>query len=246
MAASGAMWLSGDPDRPPVRITHPQAACWGSLHAAMGTLIAHHHRQLTGRGQHVDASAQAGLLPALVVAPAFWELLGVNPRRAGPYLTGRNLSGAPVRNVWPCRDGYVTYAIYGGLTGRQSNRLLAEWMEEAGFTSPSLRDIDWETFDVATATPAEVAQLELAIGDFLLSLTRKEFVEGALARRILGYSVATAEDIAHDPQLQAREVWQRVFVPALGCEVVQPSGFVRFDGRAPRLPAPERAARAGA
>ncbi|HLQ61811.1 MAG TPA: CoA transferase [Candidatus Acidoferrales bacterium] len=238
MAASGAMWLAGDPDRPPVRITHPQAACWGSLHAAVGTLIAHHHRQQTGRGQHVDASVQAGLLPALVVAPCFWEMLGESPRRAGAYLTGRNLNGVAVRNIWPCRDGYVTYAIYGGLTGRQSNRQLAAWMAERGQAPEFLQQIDWDHFEVASATADQVARLELAIGAFLRTLTRGEFVEGALARRILGYSVATAAEIAQDPQLQARQAWQVLDDPTLGSQVRQPSGFVRFDGRAPRLARP--------
>jgi benzylsuccinate CoA-transferase BbsE subunit len=81
MAASGALWLAGDPDRPPVRISLPQAACWAGAHAAAGALIAHHFRERTGRGQHVDVSAQASLLPAIVHAPLFWQLLGEVPRR---------------------------------------------------------------------------------------------------------------------------------------------------------------------
>jgi len=200
MASGGAAWLTGDPDRPPVRVSLPQAAAWASVNAAVGTLIAHHHRRLVGRGQHVDASAQCGVLPMLVHAPTFWEMAGVNPMRAGAFLVGRNVNGARMRNIWPCRDGFVTFAVYGGSAGRLSNRSLVQWMAEKGMASDSLLAIDWDTFEVATMTPAEVESMEAAIAPFFLTLTKREFLEQTEARRMLGYVVATAEDIAADLQ----------------------------------------------
>ncbi len=234
MAASGAAWLAGDPDRPPVRISLPQAACWASAHAAVGTLIAHHHRQLTGRGQHVDVSAQASLLPALVHAPMFWQMLGQVPRRGGPMLVGRNVHGAALRNVWRCRDGYVTCALYGGAAGRRSNRALAEWMAERGMAPDFLRAVDWDRFSAVTADPEEIERIQTAIAVFLLTLSKREFAEEAIRLRILGYPVATVADIVADEQLTAREVWQE-----LG-GLRHPSGYARFDGRParPRRPAP--------
>ena len=240
LAAGGAIWLAGDEDRPPVRISHPQANCWTSAHAAMGALIAHHHRQLTGLGQQVDVSAQAAILPMLVQAPNFWEMLGVNPKRQGPFLTGRNSHGAALRNIWPCRDGYITFAIYGGPAGRNSNRQLVAWMDERGMAPPGVTAIDWEGFDVTTASPQQLTMLESAMGPFFLSLTKREFLDGAVARRLLGQLVATAEDIADDPQLSARGVWQEVDDPGLGLTLRYPTGVFRFDGVPDRLrrPAP--------
>ena len=227
MAAGGAVWLTGDPDRPPVRVTQPQAGPWASAYAAVGTLIAHHHRRTTGAGQHVDASAQCGVLPMLVHAPSFWETVGVNPVRSGPHLFGRNVHGAAIRNVWPCRDGYLTWAIYGGPAGRQSNRGMVEWMAEKGRASEFLLAIDWNAFDVATVTPADVERMEAAIGPFLRTVTKRDFLEQAHARRLLGYVVATAGDIAADPQLEARRVWRDVEVPELGRAVRLPAGWYR-------------------
>ena len=238
LAAGGAIWLAGDEDRPPVRIGHPQAGCWTSAHAAMGALIAHHHRQLTGLGQHVDVSAQAAILPMLVQAPNFWEMLGVNPNRHGPFLTGRNSHGASLRNIWPCRDGYITFAIYGGPAGRNSNRQLAAWMDERGMAPPEVTAIDWEVFDVTTASPQQLMMLESAMGPFFLSLTKHEFLDGAVARRLLGQLVATAEDIADDAQLSARGVWQEVDDPGLGLTLRYPTGVFRFDGVPDRLARP--------
>jgi crotonobetainyl-CoA:carnitine CoA-transferase CaiB-like acyl-CoA transferase len=240
MAAAGAVWLAGDADRPPVRISQPQAALWASTHAAMGTLIAHHFRERTGRGQHVDAAGQAGVVWALSHAPVFWDLLGEDPQRAGPYLTGRNLQGVAMRNIWPCKDGFVTFALYGSSTGRHSNRQLTEWMASRGMAPEAMRQRDWDQFDVVTVTQEEIQQLEEAIGAFFLTLSKKEFFEGAVARRMLGYPVGTASDIAEDPQLKARAAWQDVLDPTVERPVRYPGGFARFDGSAPRIrrPAP--------
>src|SRR5215813_8978704 len=74
MAMSGCMSLTGDPDRPPLRVTFPQSYGWTGSYAAMGALIAHYHRELTGEGQQVDVSAQACLLWAFSHAHTFWDL----------------------------------------------------------------------------------------------------------------------------------------------------------------------------
>jgi crotonobetainyl-CoA:carnitine CoA-transferase CaiB-like acyl-CoA transferase len=44
MAMGGQMYLCGDPDRPPVRVSFPQAYCHAGAQGAMGTMIAHIHR----------------------------------------------------------------------------------------------------------------------------------------------------------------------------------------------------------
>ena len=227
MAAGGAVWLTGDPDRPPVRVTLPQAGPWASAYAAVGTLIAHHHRRATGQGQHVDASQQMSVLPMLVHAPYFWEMLGVQPMRAGAFLIGRNINGVPMRNVWPCRDGYVTFAVYGGAAGRQSNRSLVEWMAERGMAPDWLLAIDWEDFEVATMTAAEVERVEAAIAPFFATVSKAEFLAEAERRRMLGYVVAAPADILANPQLEERAIWHREVSEELGREVVLPAGWYR-------------------
>lgn len=222
MAAGGPISLAGDPDRPPVRVTLPQAAAWTGLQAAGGTLIAHHHRRLTGRGQLVDVSAQACMLPILVQAPMWWSMLGQVPKRQGPYLAGRNVHGARTRNIWRCRDGYVTFAFYGGGAGRNSNRQLTEWMAAVEMAPDWLRSLDWDAFDPATAQPELLEQLEGAVAPFFASLTKAEFERGCIERRILGYIVATVADIAADPQLAARHSWQEID------GLRHPAGYLRF------------------
>ena len=62
MALSGAMALAGEEDGAPMRVTAPQAAWWVGVEAVMGALTALEWRSKTGRGQHVDVSAQVAVL----------------------------------------------------------------------------------------------------------------------------------------------------------------------------------------
>jgi len=59
------MYLTGDPDRPPVRISFPISYLLASCYAALGTVIAFHHRQRTDRGQHIDVSVQESVVSTL-------------------------------------------------------------------------------------------------------------------------------------------------------------------------------------
>jgi len=234
-ASSGGLWLAGDPDGPPVRTTLPQSPSWAGMCAAMGTLMAVVARDATGRGQHVDVSAQASMITAISHAPVFWDLLREEQVRSGPYLTGRSVTGANYRMIWPCRDGYVAFALYGGPAGRHTSKQLVAWMEELGADPGAMKTVDWDSFEVTTATPELVHQLEEAIGPFLLKLTRQEFFKGVVARNMLGYPVATVEDIWQDEQLVARGFHQEVAAPWGGDMLPFPGSFALFDGCRPVL-----------
>ncbi|TXK40296.1 hypothetical protein FR742_12425 [Nonomuraea sp. C10] len=67
-ATGGAVWLSGDPDRPPVRISSGQYFLHAAAEAVVHTLVAVRHARLTGRGQHVDVSAQLATIRSLMNA----------------------------------------------------------------------------------------------------------------------------------------------------------------------------------
>ena len=207
MAAGGAMSLAGQPGGAPMRVSAPQACLWAGAQAAVGALVALAHRGATGAGQQVTVSAQAAVLTALAHAPTFYDLIGEVPTRCGEYITGRTLTGARMRAFWPCRDGYINFVLYGGGAGRRSNQQLAGWMRESGVPLGAVAGVDWTTFDPKPLTQGEIDELEQPILRFFAGLTKREFLEGAAAREMLGYPVSTVEDIAADPQLEARGFW---------------------------------------
>lgn len=243
MAMSGAMSLAGEEDGEPMRVTVGQAPMWVGTEAAMGALTALGYRSMTGTGQHVDVSAQAAVIAALSHAPAFWDLNGINPERAGIHVTGRSVTGAKMRVMWPCKDGWINFIIYGGAAGRHTNQQLMSWMAETGFDEEWLNNIDWDKFQVTNITQEKVDRLESAIGKFLLTLTKQEFLEGAIKRQMLGYPVSTVEDILRDPQLSARGFWHEMVEPVTGKSLKFPGGFAIINGE--RLPIEKNPPRPG-
>ena len=239
-AAGGALWLAGEPGAPPVRTTLPQAPFWAGMYGAMGTLFAYLARGTTGRGQHVDTSAQASMVTVTPPASVHWDVMGHEHGRLGPYLLGRSIVGARFRNIWRCADGYVSFAIQGGAIGRHTGRKLVEWMASRGTVPAALRAVDWDTFDNTTLRQDEVETLEAQIAPFFEGLTKSEFFEGVVARNMLGYPVSTVADVEADAQLDARGFWQEVAIPEAGRSALFPGGFALFDGQRPRIrrPAP--------
>ncbi len=234
MAAGGAMSLAGEPGGAPLRISAPQAYAWAGAQAAVGALIALAHRRATGKGQLVDVSAQAAVITALSHAPAFVDIAGVSPSRAGAFMTGRSVTGARFRVFWPCRDGWLNFILYGGAAGRHTNAELVAWMREAGAELGALAAQDWLAWNPTVATQAEVDALEAPIARFFGSLSKRQFLEGAHRRGMLGYPVSTVADIAADAQLAARGFWQDLPLPDGGVER-HCGAFAVIDGQRPTL-----------
>ena len=234
MAASGAMSLAGEPEGAPLRVSAPQSYCWAGAQAAVGALTALAARGRTKRGQCVDVSAQAATIVALAHAPAFVDVDGTTPTRAGAFMTGRSVRGARFRVFWPCRDGFLNFILYGGVAGRRTNVQLVAWMRECGAPLGALSRIDIAKWDPTLATQGEVDALEAPIAGFFSSVSKREFLEEAHRREMLGYPVSTVADIATDPQLAARGFWQDL--AAADGEVERHCGcFAVIDGERPPL-----------
>jgi len=228
MAMSGFMSLVGEPGETPLRVSLPQAAQWTGMYAAAGALIAHYHCENTGRGQHVDVSMQAGMLWALANAPAFWSLNRESLTRGGSFLVGRNVNGAKVRAIYPCREGYINFALYGGDSGKRSHQGFIAWMNETDAAPGWLKQKDWNAFNVARCTQADVDAIEKPFADFLRARTKTEFVDAAVRHEIIGYPVADARDLLTDAHLQARDFWQTVEHPELGA-LKYAGAFAKFS-----------------
>ena len=109
MALGGFMYLTGDSDRPPLRVSIPHFHLHGAAAGAAGAMIAHTHRAITGEGQHVDVSCQQAVAKTLAHAPQSWDLEGVILKRMGVF---RQTSGdSIIRTCWPCKDGYINLSL---------------------------------------------------------------------------------------------------------------------------------------
>jgi crotonobetainyl-CoA:carnitine CoA-transferase CaiB-like acyl-CoA transferase len=232
------MWLYGDADRPPVRVSVPQACSLGGLHAALGTVIAHYYRQTSGRGQHVDVSCQQAVLLTLMIAAEFWDVLKINYQRQGPcsFLARPEPLGPLVtRRMFPCRDGYVYSLILGGAQAGlvASSKALTRAANRDGYAL-ELKDYDWSKLDIGTVSQEEVDMFQGALGEWLLTKTKKELFDEAIRNAILLIPVNDVTDIMASPQLKSRRFFCRVDHPELGESVTYPGFPVKMTGFAYR------------
>jgi formyl-CoA transferase/CoA:oxalate CoA-transferase len=82
-AMSGIMSITGEADRPPVKMGVPVADIAGGMFAAYGILAALRARDLTGKGQVVDVSLLDGQISWLTYQAANYFGTGENPKKMG-------------------------------------------------------------------------------------------------------------------------------------------------------------------
>ena len=224
MALGGFMYLTGDDDRAPIRVSFPHFYLHGAAAGATAAMLAHTYRVTNGQGQYVDVSCQQAVAKTLAHAPQIWDIEGAILRRMGVY---RQTSGENrVRINWPCGDGYVNYMVQGGSVA-YSTRALLDWMQEDGFDTTELDAIDWEEMGYGAITPELMDQLGGPLGDFFKGHTRAELVQGSLDRRILLFPVATPAALQGHPQLEAREYFKEIEHEELGATVQYPGAFIK-------------------
>jgi crotonobetainyl-CoA:carnitine CoA-transferase CaiB-like acyl-CoA transferase len=226
MGMAGQLFLTGDADRPPVNISLPQACLHAGADAAVGTLIAYHHRRKTGEGQHVDVSMQQSAAWFLAFTVPYWEIDKIILSRVGTFRSGSS-SGTVQRQVWPCKDGYVFFFMMGGQQGARQCRPLVKWMEEEGVGDEFLRTFEWERFDMATASQELIDKISKPIADFFLTRTKKETLDAAVSRNIPVCPLLSMQDILNDPHLAMRGYWSQLEYPELNTTIPYPRQFVR-------------------
>jgi crotonobetainyl-CoA:carnitine CoA-transferase CaiB-like acyl-CoA transferase len=226
MAMGGFMYITGNPEGPPLRVSIPQAFLMASAQAAAANMVAHYYRQTSGIGQYIDVSAQQCVIAELSNAIPLWELNQTIMKRAGSYLAGR-WGDIKQRLLWPCKDGFVIFYVIGGKAGARTNRSLFKWMDEENASPEYFRDFVWEELDMAQQTQEMQLLIEEPIGKFFLNHFKEElFVEGQRRDVIIGV-VSSPQDLLNDPQLAARNFWLDIEHKELGDTIQYPGPFIK-------------------
>jgi len=82
-AISGHMAITGEPNRPPVRLGIPLADLSGGLFSSQGILAALYEREKTGKGQHIELAMFDAMLSLLTYMGTMWLSNGVMPAPPG-------------------------------------------------------------------------------------------------------------------------------------------------------------------
>jgi len=231
-AMTGMMNLCGDADRAPVR-TYPQCNFFGGLHGALGSMVAHYFRETTGEGQHVDVSIQQGGMLTLMISAEYWDVMKVNLFRMGGVLPTprKNLPPLMMPVIYPCKDGYVTLFLMGGVSPVMmvSNKGVVELMDRDG-VAEEVKKVDWaKDMDSSTVPQEEYDRALEPVRRWLLTKTKAELFDEAIKRSILLVPVSTAKDLAENAQLRARGYWIEVEHPELNDKITYPGAFVKMS-----------------
>ncbi len=225
MASAMTLALTGDADRPPVRVSIPQAFLHAGADAATGALMALHERRSSGLGQHVDVSAQQSCLQATQSTVLSVPLRCPVPQRAAGGVRAGDLE---VRLVFPCRDGHVSITfLFGPAIGPFTARFM-EWIYEEGGCDEATRDKDWIAYGLLLASGEEpldeYRRVQGVVEAFTRTKTKAELLDTALHRRLLIAPVSTLEDLATSEQLADREFWDFVEDPSLSDQPIRAPG----------------------
>ncbi len=225
-AMGGVVYATGDPDRPPLRVSFPQSYLMASADAAAGAMLALGARHVSGEGQHVDVSIQESILDMIPSVTETYDLMGEVMVRAGSARL-RGKRRAAFRVIWPCKDGYVCYTRVAGPSGVPSMQHLSEWMEEEGYDVAPLKGLDWATVDFDVMAQEHMDAIFATFERFFKGYTIEELYAGAREREII---LDPVYDIAHllaSPQLNFRKFFQDVEHPELGRSIRYPVEYIK-------------------
>lgn len=224
MAASGNMYSTGDPSRPPVHAAEPTSHAHGGGEAAYAAIAA----LASGRPQIVDLSMQECVFIANMGAIGRYERERQRGSRGGAKI-------GKTREIWPTLDGFVSFGIRGGKARQASMELIAKLVRDAGIDEPAL-DQDWATWHQNTAPDDEMAAMERAIGAFFATKTMQELYDIACETNLMLAPANSPKEVHASQQLASRGFFQ-----PLGDIERFPTPFVQVHGASPARPsAPAR------
>ena len=199
-AMGGLRAVIGEPDRPPARAGISIGDTLAATFACVGTLVALHARENTGRGQVVDAAlyeAVLGVMESLI--PEYTVSGYVRPR------TGSILPNVAPANAYPTADGEHL------ISGNQDTvfKRLAEAMGR-----PELADD--ERYATHNARGANQAELDELIAEWSKGLTSAELEDLLNRHSVPNGKIYTAPDMLADAHFAARKAIVTLAHPQLG------------------------------
>jgi crotonobetainyl-CoA:carnitine CoA-transferase CaiB-like acyl-CoA transferase len=229
MAASANMYCTGDPDRAPVRCTEPSGYAHTGPEAAFAALTA----RWTAQPQRVDLSMQETVFVANMGTPARFPQTGFRGVRRGASI-GRT------REIWPTKDGFVSFGLRGGKARVPSLTLITRLVAEAGVDGAALEAQDWSTWSPNSADEAVLRAVEAPIAEYFALHTMQELYDVACETNLMLAPANSPREILASRQLAARGFFAPVgdvaALPASFVQVRSPGDAVQRV--APRRPAP--------
>jgi len=222
-ASSGIISMTGYGDRPGVRVTAALVDTSTGMHLAAGVLAALLDRERTGRGRKIDVAMLDVCIPAINGAIA-----AVHEGKKIPRLGNRHPSASPC-NSYPTADGEIW--IYG-LTEAHWRELTLLMCRPELQADPRFKD------EVSRCKIMD--EVDRLVTEWTSTRKRDELVELLLARNVPCAPVREIEEVAFDPELEARGLIRTTEYGGYGKAKVLGSAIkmsdMRGDETSPKVP----------
>lgn len=217
-ALSGLMSITGEPERPPMKVGVAIADLLTGLYAAIGTLAALAERERSGRGQHLDLSLFEATVGTLANQAMNYLVTGRAPARRG----NAHPNIVPYQD-FPTADRRIVICV-------GNDRQFAALCEV-------LRHPEWAADPRFATNPERVAHREIIVGRISEVLMTRPAADWLAALDAAGIPAGPVQDIADAlscPQAVARALVQEIADAALG-RVPTLASPLRLSRTPPRL-----------
>jgi len=201
LALGGYLYLTGDPDREPLKPYGFQAEYHAGLHAATGVAAAAFAAGVTGQGDHVDASVVEAAAFLASAAPGWAHFYGRAITRAGNRLSNGDPGQSYPSTIRPCGDGWVH-----AHNNIRHQDLLGVLMDSERLRDPEL-----------LATPfGHADEMDAIMDEWLATRDRSEIVRLAQQMRLPFTEVFAPHETLDNVQLTARGALATLDHPVAG------------------------------
>ncbi len=198
LAMGGVMHSCGYddlPGSPPIGPSGGHGYMIGAHYAAIGTLMALNWRDMTGEGQHIDASIHEACSCTTEAAMPIYIYSGEVVHRQ----TGRHHGAQPTpKTLCPTNDGrYINvFAVFTSLNQWLS---LVTWMDSAGMAEDLTEERYRDMARMRARTGVEVEHAFDVVQKFIAAHTAEEIYRGAQERKFPWGIIRSPDENLEDP-----------------------------------------------
>jgi succinyl-CoA---D-citramalate CoA-transferase len=188
-AMGGLRYVTGFPDRPPVRPNLSLGDTLASLYGVIGALLALLHLKNGGGGQLIDVALYESVFNVMESLLPEYDADGFVRERSGS-----SLPGIAPSNLYPCKGG--GYVLIAGNADALYRRLMTEIGRTDLRDDPALARNDGRA--------AQMKRIDDAIGEWTSRLSLEEVLIRMENAEVPAGRIYSAADIAADPHYAAR------------------------------------------
>jgi formyl-CoA transferase len=209
----GLRYVTGHPDRPPVRVGVSIGDSIAALHGVIGALMALHHRNANGgRGQYVDVALYEAVFNMMESVLPEYSMFGFVRERSGA-----SLPGIVPSNTYVTRDG--KYVVIGANADSIFKRMMNGIGRPDLAGDPALAHNDGRV--------ARTAEIEKVIGDWVAAHDLDRVLEVLEKADVPSGKIYDIADIARDAHYAARGM--------IGDHRLEDGKTVKLPGIVPKL-----------